>query len=143
MKLPCIFGAVPVCPHNRLPKPDDRKGLGPLILWLVFWLSILQAPADPLDHWTTRPSGVASSIASVTYVSDQFVAVGAIGSTFNSHDGIGWSHLYNSASGSFLYGVTYTNSIFVAVGDNGAVQTSKDGTNWIVRLSQTGNYLSG
>src|SRR5258706_3372173 len=58
----------------------NRRLLG-CVLAPVLLLGCWSALGHPLDHWTSRQSGVASSIACIAHASGQFIAAGAIGST--------------------------------------------------------------
>jgi hypothetical protein len=95
------------------------------------------ATSENGDAWTVRPNSLYELLA-VTYATNEFVAVGYLGSIYSSADGITWvprvqAPIYNFTA------ITYGKGRFVAVGDNelitGGTTTSNvyvslDGTNW-------------
>jgi hypothetical protein len=86
--------------------------------------------------WTQRNSGTSSSLWSVAYGNNTFVAVG--GTVLTSQDGVKW---IKHNLGYEPNDITYGNNIFVAVGGRGTILTSRDGVNWTDRDSETGSNL--
>ena len=87
-------------------------------------------------HWTARDSGSLSSLQSVAYGKDRFVAVGNEGIILSSPDGLRWN-IEKSTTDERLRGVAYGNGSFVAVGYLGTVLTSSNGRAWRQRNSGT------
>ena len=103
--------------------------------------------------WTSRNSGISSSLNGVAYGNSTFVTVGGSGTILSSSDnGTSWTGRV-SGTGSTLNGINYGNSTFVTVGSSGTILSSPDGTAsysldngtkvWTPRTSGTSNTLNG
>lgn len=93
-------------------------------------------------NWTSRKSGVTSSLNWATYGNGTFVIVGDSGIILTSSDDIKWSSRKSRVSYSLKW-VAYGNGTFVIVGDSGTILTSNDGVNWTVRTSGVYPNLAG
>lgn len=94
----------------------------------------------PGRFWEVTESGTGSSLASVTWLGTQFVAVGATGTILTSPDGLAWTPR-SSGTTNRLNGLAWSGRQIVAVGAGGAVVTSSNGINWEVELSETTKSL--
>jgi hypothetical protein len=84
----------------------------------------------PGTTWTVRNQG--STLYSITYGNNQFVAVGSSGTIRTSPDGVSWTVRTSGTNDALdalrvLYSITYGNNQFVAVGSSGTIRTSPDG----------------
>ncbi len=87
-------------------------------------------------HWIARDSDSLSSLHSVAFGKDRFVAVGNEGIILSSPDGLRWN-IEKSTTDERLRGIAYGNGSFVAVGYSGTVLTSSNGRVWRQRNSGT------
>lgn len=90
--------------------------------------------------WEVTGSGTVSSLASVTWLGTQFVAVGATGTILTSPDGLAWTPR-TSGTTSRLNGLAWSGRRMVAVGTAGIVVTSSNGINWKLESSGTTKSL--
>ena len=97
----------------------------------------LYAHGGALDRWQWRnPLPTGNSLFGVAFGEDRFVAVGALGATFLSSNGVNYS-AQSSVSTQRLNAVTFGGGQFVAVGNGGVIQTSPDGGAWTLQNSGT------
>ncbi|MBX7098480.1 MAG: hypothetical protein K1X89_12280, partial [Myxococcaceae bacterium] len=68
----------------------------------------------------------------VTFGGGKFVAVGELGATAQSTDGLSWSFSF-AESPDALTGVTYFSNLFIATSANGSIFTSPDAVQWTRR----------
>lgn len=97
----------------------DQSGLN-------FYLAIINV--DPLNAWHLR-SSLSSTLKSVVYGNNAFVAVGG-SNVANSLDGVSWSSQVFNAN---LASVAYGNDTFFTVGFGGVRITSPDGSAWTIQ----------
>jgi hypothetical protein len=93
-------------------------------------------------HWACQNSGTPSSLYSIAFGNDRFVAVGNEGAIVISADGVAWK-LLKSGTEERLRSIIFARKMFVAVGYNGLVLTSRDGLGWKSRNSGTDDRLHG
>ena len=67
-----------------------------------------------------------------------YVAVGAAGTVYVSHDLLSWAAATSVGTTNDLYNVALVNGFFIAVGAGGTVIISQDGNNWQAPLNGTG-----
>ena len=95
-------------------------------------------------NWTSRSSGVSTSLRAVCYSAElnMFVVVGNAGTILTSPDGVTWTSRSSGVS-TYLNGVCYSTELnmFVVVGDNGTILTSPDGVTWTSRSSGVSTSL--
>lgn len=86
------------------------------------------------SNWTLATitgSAITTSIKSVVYGNDMFVAVGTAGLILKSTDGITWSQITNSAiTTKNLHNVMFDGSFFYVSGDDDTILRSVDGSAW-------------
>jgi hypothetical protein len=117
-----------------------------LLASLLFVVSFTGAFGQSV--WTMQNSGIPSSLVSVVWANNQFLAVGGTyGSNarvLTSPDGFTWTER-NSGGTDRIYDVVWTGSQYVAVGlataSSGIVLTSPDGVNWTTRTTSISNGL--
>jgi hypothetical protein len=90
--------------------------------------------------WTSRSSGVSSSLNGVIYGKGLFVAVGTGGVILTSPDGITWTSR-SSGTTNDLLAITYGNGVFVVVGSQ-IIYISPDTITWTSRSSGVSGYFS-
>lgn len=140
---------------NRCPGPDDppRFASIPSLAGNMaygngrfVWVGPGQSPRVSTDgaQWSKPSSASGFSIASITFASGQFVAVGPTitgAVVMTSPDGQAWTLQKTPTSSSGLSAVTFGSNQFVAVGSSGEVQTSSDARVW-VRQKSVGTDLT-
>ncbi len=93
--------------------------------------------------WELHNTGIAGYAQAVTYGNGRFVAVGLDGLAIASTDGIQWTEILPSSSGSKdFYDVIYGNGLFVAIGELGRIETSPNGTTWSAQSFTTSTPFS-
>ena len=92
------------------------------------------------SNWNLENIGKTNiALEGVSFVNNQFVAVGAQGSIFTSPDGSAWT-LRVSGTLSYLHDVHYTNGQYVVVGENGRILTSPNAIDWTQHNTPATNY---
>jgi len=119
---------------------STASGKGVLARVGGFSSSVLLSPDG--THWACQNSGTPSSLYSIAFGNDRFVAVGNEGAIVISADGVAWK-LVNSGTEERLRSIIFARKMFVAVGYNGLVLTSRDGLGWKSRNSGTDDRLHG
>ena len=73
----------------------------------------------------------------------QFISVGSNGGMRTSLDGISYTYIFNTVTGTseLLREIIYTGSQYVVVGYNGTILTAPDTASWTVQTSGTSNNL--
>ncbi|HLP40090.1 MAG TPA: hypothetical protein VK465_01170 [Fibrobacteria bacterium] len=93
-------------------------------------------------EWELKnPLPTDNDFTSITYINNQFVAVGDTGALLTSSDGEDWA-AKNSGTLNKLNATVYGNGLYVAVGNSGTIVTSPDGTTWTEKYSGTSNNLN-
>ena len=100
-----------------------------------------QFPCECLRAGST-PEANGSSLNSITFAFDRFIAVGYGGAVITSTNGITWLR-QPAPTTSALYAVTSGGGAVVAVGDSGCVLLSTNGSDWELRDAGTTNDLRG
>ena len=116
----------------------------PVKQFLVVALLVMGAFSNPFaqPYWAAQHVGIPSSLMSVLWHNNKFVAVGGSfglnARAMTSPDGITWTE-HDSKGTDRLYEVIWDGSQYVAVGlatsSTALVTTSPDGVNWTVRSS--------
>lgn len=91
--------------------------------------------------WTTRTSGVATTLYGVAYGFGKYWVVGSSGTLLSSTDGTTWSSV-SSGTGVTIRRIRFLNNNLVIVGDNGTLITSADGTTFTTQTSGTAQDLN-
>jgi len=93
--------------------------------------------------WTTRTSGISSSINVVAHSStlNQWLYGSALGDLYTSTAGITWTTRSLGFSTTTVTGAVYsvTLGLWIVVGGSGKLATSTDGITWTLRTSSFGN----
>jgi hypothetical protein len=95
--------------------------------------------------WTSRPSGVASTINSVIFANSLFVVVSNNGTIVTSTDGITWTvrpvppHF---SAAPILTSAAFGAGLWVVVGSNGYIITSPDGITWTQQSTPLGGGIN-
>jgi len=83
-------------------------------------------------HWIVAASGLDTSLMSIAWSGNRFVAVGSAGKIFSSNDGTTWNdHSLPTPLG--WSKVIWADNQFVAFGWRGTIHVSLDGTTWTER----------
>ncbi len=97
---------------------------------LSLLLTVTTLAADEFSRWTWRnPTPLGTTLYSVVYAENQFVAVGAAGNIMSSPDGREWT-IESSPTLKRLLGVTHGGGLFVAYGFEASLVSSPDGHHW-------------
>jgi hypothetical protein len=91
--------------------------------------------------WTTRTSGTAQTIYSLTYGNSLYVYAGGNGVLGTSTDAITWT-ARTSGTASAIRALTYANGLYVGVGIGGDARTSTDAITWTARTSGTASNIN-
>lgn len=92
--------------------------------------------------WTSRSSGVTTTLRSVARSGSTFVTVGDKGTILSSSDAATWVSR-SSGTSNHLRGITWTGAQFVAVGNAGTILVSPEGATWTAQTSPTTSNLVG
>lgn len=90
--------------------------------------------------WTSRTSGTASSLRTITYGGGIFVYGGFGGVLATSTDGVTWT-ARTSGTTSTIFTVVYENSLYVYGTVGGGLSTSTDAITWTARTSGTASTI--
>lgn len=90
--------------------------------------------------WTSRTSGTASSLRTITYGGGIFVYGGFGGVLATSTDGVTWT-ARTSGTTSTIFTVVYENSLYVYGTGSGGLATSTDAITWTARTSGTATNI--
>lgn len=95
----------------------------------------------PTPEWKS-PSvlEIGEYLRAVTWHSDNFVAVGDLGTIVTSSDGVGWFNR-SATSSQNLNGVASNGSVVIAVGNAGTILRSSTGATWTNQTSGTTAHL--
>ena len=108
---------------------------------VAFFAIAFPVCGDPLDHWTSFPSGTTNHLRSVAFGSGVFVASGDLGTMLTSSNGTVWTPVATGVTNALL-GVTFGHGRFVAVGQAGAILTSSNGAAWSAQGAGIHNALN-
>ena len=90
--------------------------------------------------WTTRTSNFGTStIRSVTFGNNLWVAGGTGGQIRTSTDAVTWTTRTSNFGNTTINSVAYDNSLWVAGGATGQIRTSTNAITWTTRTSNFGN----
>jgi hypothetical protein len=115
-----------------------------LLRWIAsaaIFTAIFPALGNPLDTWTSVPSGTTNRLRSIAFGGGWFVATGDFGTALASSNGLVWLPVATGITNSLL-GVAYGQDRFVAVGTSGVILTSTNGLIWSMQSSGTPNQLN-
>ncbi len=114
-------------------------GSGPLIV-AVGQAGIFTSPSGTV--WTERISSASSSIRSVIWSGNQYLAAGDYmnASVQTSVEGITWIARPQTAFGNTLYSAAWSGTMFVVVGQAGVSMKSSDGIAWTGITDLIGPY---
>ena len=90
--------------------------------------------------WTTRTSNFGNTtIRSVAYGNNLWVAAGSFGNIRTSTDAITWTTQTSNFGSNHIRSVAYGNNLWVVGGDFGQLRSSTDAITWTTRTSNFGN----
>lgn len=102
----------------------------------------LARSADKGVTWTSRLDGwgltSSSSVFTIAFGNNNFVAAGQGGMMASSADGYNWTTRTSGFGATNINSVGFGNGLFVAGGSNGTLTTSPDGITWTARTSNLG-----
>jgi photosystem II stability/assembly factor-like uncharacterized protein len=90
------------------------------------------------SQWTSRPSGVTTSLFRIYWTGNIFVATGEYGTIITSPDGVTWTQQV-CATTYDLQGVYKSQTGTFVVGYGGIILSSNDGTVWVKKSSDIAN----
>jgi photosystem II stability/assembly factor-like uncharacterized protein len=139
---PGYAGSLDVWHQRTSPVSSDLKAVA---FGNGMFVAVAEQNGDVLTstngaNWNLGSIGVTNiDLEGVSFVNNQFIAVGEKGSIFTSPNGATWTPRI-SGTMSYLHDVHYANGQYVVVGENGRILTSPNSVAWTPHNTATTNY---